>query len=48
MLEIVPSNQFKKELKSAKKRGYKMECLKEVVDTLEFFLFQTGMHSDLF
>ena len=34
MLEIVPSNQFKKDPKLAKKRGYKMERLKEVVNTL--------------
>lgn len=31
MLEIVPSNQFKKDLKLAKKRGYRMECLRDVV-----------------
>ena len=34
MLKIVPSNQFKKDLISAKKRGYKIEHLKAVVDTL--------------
>ena len=34
MLDIVPSNQFKKDLKSAKKRGYKIENLREVVNTL--------------
>lgn len=31
MLEIVPSNQFKKDLKLAKKRGYRMERLRDVV-----------------
>lgn len=34
MLEIVPSNQFKKDLKLAKKRGYKMEHLRDVVNAL--------------
>ncbi|MBQ1377138.1 MAG: type II toxin-antitoxin system YafQ family toxin [Lachnospiraceae bacterium] len=34
MLEIVPSNQFKKDLKLAKKRGYKFENLREVINTL--------------
>lgn len=34
MLEIVPSNQFKKDLKLAKKRGYKIEHLRDVVNTL--------------
>lgn len=34
MLEIVPSNQFKKDLKLAKKRGCKLEHLQEVVNTL--------------
>ena len=34
MLEIVPSNQFKKDLKLAKKRGLKIELLREVVNTL--------------
>ena len=34
MLEIVPSNQFKKDLKLAKKRGYKLENLREVINTL--------------
>lgn len=34
MLEIVPSNQFKKDLKLAKKRGLRLELLQEVVDTL--------------
>ena len=34
MLKIVPSNQFKKDLKLAKKRGCKIELLQEVVDTL--------------
>ena len=34
MLEIVPSNQFKKDLKLAKKRGCNMEQLRDVVNTL--------------
>ncbi len=34
MLEIVPSNQFKKDLKLAKKRGCNMEHLRDVVNTL--------------
>ena len=56
MLKIVPSNQFKKDLKRAEKRGCKMEHLREVVNTLaqqqkldeKLFLFLTGTHSDLF
>lgn len=32
--EIVPSNQFKKDLKLAKKRGYDLDKLKEVIATL--------------
>lgn len=34
MLSIVISNQFKKDLKLAKKRGLKINHLKEVIDTL--------------
>lgn len=34
MLEIVPSNQFKKDLKLAKKRGLKIENLREVINVL--------------
>lgn len=34
MLEIVPSNQFKKDLKLAKKRGLNIDLLREVVNTL--------------
>lgn len=34
MLKIVPSNQFKKDLKLAKKRGFKLERLTTVVNTL--------------
>ena len=34
MLKIVVSNQFKKDLKLAKKRGCRMERLRDVVDTL--------------
>ncbi len=34
MLKIVPSNQFKKDLKLAKKRGCKIEHLRKVVDIL--------------
>ena len=34
MLEIVSSNQFKKDLKAAKKRGVDMERLRAVVKTL--------------
>ena len=34
MLEIVPSNQFRKDLKLARKRGLKIERPKEVVNIL--------------
>lgn len=34
MLEIVPSNHFKKDLKLAKKRGYKIDHLREIINTL--------------
>lgn len=34
MLKIVPSNQFKKDLKLARKRGCKIECLRDVVNAL--------------
>ena len=34
MLSIVISNQFKKDLKLSKKRGLKINLLKEVIDTL--------------
>jgi len=34
MLKIVPSNQFKKDLKLARKRGCKIECLRNVVNSL--------------
>lgn len=34
MLKIVPSNQFKKDLKLAKKRGCKIDHLRKVVDAL--------------
>ena len=34
MLEIVLSNQFRKDLKVAKKRGCKIEHLRDVVNTL--------------
>lgn len=34
MLKIIPSNQFKKDLKLAKKRGCKIEHLRNVVNTL--------------
>ncbi len=34
MLEIVPSNQFKKDLKLAKKRGLKIDKLREVINAL--------------
>lgn len=52
MLNIVPSNQFKKDLKLAKKRGLKLERLAVVYrvehEELELFLFRTGTHADLF
>lgn len=48
MLEIVPSNQFKKDLKLAKKRGLNLNHLRDAVNALELFLFRTGTHSDLF
>lgn len=34
MLNIVPSNQFRKDLKLAKKRGFKLERLTAVINTL--------------
>ena len=34
MLDIVPSNQFKKDLKLAKKRGLKIDNLRNVIETL--------------
>ena len=34
MLEIVPSNQFKKDLKLAKKRGLNLNHLRDAVNTL--------------
>ena len=34
MLKIVPSNQFKRDLKLARKRGCKMEYLRNVVNAL--------------
>lgn len=34
MLEIVLSNQFRKDLKTANKRGYNLELLNDVVDSL--------------
>ena len=34
MLEIVLSNRFKKDLKLAQKRGYNLDLLDEVVETL--------------
>ena len=34
MLEIVLSNRFKKDLKLAKKRGYNLDLLNDVVDML--------------
>jgi mRNA interferase YafQ len=34
MLDIVPSNQFRKDLKLARKRGMKIELLQAVVNTL--------------
>lgn len=34
MLKIVPSTRFKKDLKTAIKRGYKLDRLQSVVDTL--------------
>lgn len=34
MLDIVPSNQFKKDLKLAKKRGFTIDNLRDVVNTL--------------
>lgn len=34
MLSVVSSNKFKKDLKLAQKRGFKISLLKEVVDTL--------------
>ncbi len=54
MYKIVFSNQFKKDLKLATKRGLNLNQLSLVVNTLasgkdlELFLFRTGTHSDLF
>lgn len=36
MIDIVMSNHFKKDLKLAKKRGFDMKLLDEVVTTLAF------------
>lgn len=36
MLNIVPSNQFKKDLRIAKKRGCKIELLRNVINTLAY------------
>ena len=35
MLDIIPSNQFKKDLKLASKRGFKVNNLTKVVNTLQ-------------
>ena len=35
MLDIIASNQFKKDLKLAKKRGLKLEHLSSVINTLD-------------
>ena len=52
MLEIVTSNQFKKDLKLARKRGYVepdwLLIYRISQTTLTLFLFRTGTHSDLF
>lgn len=34
MLKVVPSSRFKRDLRLAIKRGYRMDLLEEVVDTL--------------
>lgn len=34
MYEIIPSNQFKKDIKSAQSRGYNMELIREVIKIL--------------
>ena len=34
MLDIIPSNRFKKDLKLIKKRGYKIDALRTVINTL--------------
>ena len=34
MYKIVPSNQFKKDLKLAKKRGFNLDLLRSVINTL--------------
>ena len=34
MLEIVPSNRFKRDLRLIKKRGLKIDNLRNVIDTL--------------
>lgn len=51
-LKIIASNAFKKDLKSAKKRGLKLDKLQVIIDKLAdeilLFLFRTGTHADLF
>ncbi len=46
MLEMIPSNQFKRDLKLAKKRGCKIENLRNVMLSRIGFLFieSTKMH----
>jgi len=34
MFSIIPSNRFKKDLKTAKKRGFNLDLLNEIVETL--------------
>ena len=39
MLNVVPSNRFKKDLKTVAKRGYDLDLLETVVNTRNAFRF---------
>lgn len=46
MLEIVPSNRFRKDLKLSIRRGYKLELLKDVVNKLASGISLEERHRD--
>ena len=46
MLRIVSSNRFKKDLKAAYRRGYKIELLEEVVNKLANGITLEAKHKD--
>lgn len=46
MLEVVLSNQFKKDLKLASKRGYKLELLEKTVDKIANNIKLEGKYRD--